>query len=81
MPPRVGDESAGMLIGWFSGRSVDWRRVLVTRVDRTVSVLDVSFADLRPPRAESSPWASWPSTASAEHVGHVPQRSASSVAQ
>ncbi len=51
MPPRVGDESAGMLIGWFSGRSVDWRRVLVARVDRTVSVLDVSFADLRPPRA------------------------------
>ena len=51
-PPRVGDESAGMLIGWFSGRTVDWRRVLVTRVGRTVSVLDVSFADARPPKGD-----------------------------
>lgn len=39
LPPRIGDESAGMLIGWFSGRTVDWRRVLATRVGRTVSVL------------------------------------------
>lgn len=50
-PPRVGDESAGMLIGWVSRGAVDWRRVLVTRVGRTVSVLDVSYADIRPPRA------------------------------
>lgn len=49
-PPRVGDESAGMLIGWFSRGAVDWRRVLVTRVGRTVSVLDVSFSDVRPPQ-------------------------------
>lgn len=51
-PPRVGDESAGMLIGWFSRGARDWRRVLVTRVGRTVSVLDVSFTDIRPPRAD-----------------------------
>jgi hypothetical protein len=49
-PPRVGDESAGMLIGWLQSGSIDWRRVLVTRVGRTVSVLDVSFTDVRPPR-------------------------------
>jgi hypothetical protein len=49
-PPRVGDESAGMLIGWFSRGGVDWRRVLAVRVGRTVSVLDVSFTDVRPPR-------------------------------
>ena len=49
-PPRVGDQSAGMLIGWFSGGSATWRRVLVVRVGRTVSVLDVSFADVRPPQ-------------------------------
>jgi hypothetical protein len=51
-PPRVGDESAGMLIGWFSRGSADWRRVLAVRVGRTVSVLDVSFTDVRPPKAE-----------------------------
>lgn len=50
-PPRVGDQSAGMLVGWFSGGAVDWRRVLAVRVGRTVSVLDVSFTDVRPPRA------------------------------
>ena len=49
-PPQVGDESAGMLIGWFSRGAVDWRRVLVVRTGRTVSVLDVSFTDVRPPR-------------------------------
>lgn len=49
-PPRVGDQSAGMLIGWFSGGSATWRRVLAVRVGRTVSVLDVSFADVRPPQ-------------------------------
>jgi hypothetical protein len=49
-PPVVGDESAGMLIGWFSRGSVDWRRVLAVRVGRTVSVLDVSFTDVRPPK-------------------------------
>ena len=52
LPPRVGDEAAGMLIGWFQGGSADWRRVLVVRVGRTVSVLDVSFTDVRPPRSE-----------------------------
>ena len=52
LPPRVGDESAGMLIGWFQNGSADWRRVLVVRVGRTVSVLDVSFTDIRPPRSE-----------------------------
>ena len=51
LPPRVGDESAGMLIGWFQNGSADWRRVLVVRVGRTVSVLDVSFTDVRPPRS------------------------------
>lgn len=51
-PPRVGDQSAGMLIGWFSGGAVTWRRVLAVRVGRTVSVLDVSFSDTRPPRAD-----------------------------
>ncbi|WP_224276645.1 hypothetical protein [Nocardioides lacusdianchii] len=50
-PPRVGDQSAGMLVGWFSGGSVDWRRVLAVRVGRTVSVLDVDFTDDRPPKA------------------------------
>jgi hypothetical protein len=50
-PPRVGDQSAGMLIGWFSRGSVDWRRVLAVRVGRTVSVLDVDFTDDRPPKA------------------------------
>ncbi|NPC43402.1 hypothetical protein [Nocardioides sp. zg-1230] len=49
-PPVVGDESAGMLIGWFSRGAVDWRRVLVVRTGRTVSVLDVSFTDVRPPQ-------------------------------
>ena len=49
-PPRVGDQSAGMLIGWFSGGSASWRRVLSVRVGRTVSVIDVSYADIRPPR-------------------------------
>jgi hypothetical protein len=49
-PPLVGDESAGMLIGWFSRGSADWRRVLAVRVGRTVSVLDVSHTDVRPPR-------------------------------
>jgi hypothetical protein len=50
IPPRVGDESSGMLIGWLQGGSTTWRRVLVTRVGRTVSVLDVSFTEVRPPR-------------------------------
>lgn len=49
-PPRVGAESAGMLVGWFSSGSAIWRRVLVVRVGRTVSVLDVSFSDVRPPK-------------------------------
>jgi len=49
-PPLLGDESAGMLIGWFSRGAVDWRRVLVVRTGRTVSVLDVSFTDVRPPQ-------------------------------
>lgn len=49
-PPALGDESAGMLVGWFSRGAVDWRRVLVVRTGRTVSVLDVSFTDVRPPR-------------------------------
>jgi hypothetical protein len=49
-PPLVGDESAGMLIGWFQSGFVDWRRVLVVRTGRTVSVLDVSFTDVRPPQ-------------------------------
>ncbi len=52
LPPRVGDESAGMLIGWFQGGFADWRRVLVVRVGRTVSVLDVSYTDIRPPRSD-----------------------------
>ena len=30
----------------------DWRRVLVVRVGRTVSVLDVSFTGVRPPRGD-----------------------------
>ena len=50
-PPLVGDESAGMLIGWFQSDFADWRRVLVVRTGRTVSVLDVSFTDVRPPDA------------------------------
>ncbi len=49
-PPVLGDESAGMLIGWFSRGAVDWRRVLVVRTGRTVSVLDVGFTDVRPPQ-------------------------------
>ena len=49
-PPRVGDQSAGMLIGWFQRGSADWRRVLAVRVGRTVSVLDVGFTDVRPPK-------------------------------
>lgn len=49
-PPRVGDQSAGMLIGWVQGGATDWRRVLAVRVGRTVSVLDVSFTDVRPPK-------------------------------
>ncbi|TGN66295.1 sensor domain-containing protein [Nocardioides eburneiflavus] len=49
-PPSVGDQSAGMLIGWFQRGSADWRRVLAVRVGRTVSVLDVSFTDVRPPK-------------------------------
>ena len=50
LPPRVGEESAGMLVGWVQNGSTDWRRVLVARVGRTVSVLDVSYTDVRPPR-------------------------------
>ena len=50
LPPRVGDESAGMLIGWVQNGFTDWRRVLVVRVGRTVSVLDVSYTAIRPPR-------------------------------
>ena len=49
-----------MLIGWVQNGFTDWRRVLVVRVGRTVSVLDVSYTDVRPPRAASSRWASWP---------------------
>jgi hypothetical protein len=52
LPPRVGDQSAGMLIGWVQNGSTDWRRVLVVRVGRTVSVLDVSYTDVRPPRSQ-----------------------------
>jgi hypothetical protein len=52
LPPRVGDESAGMLICWLQDGLADWRRVLVVRVGRTVSVLDVSYTDIRPPRSE-----------------------------
>ena len=51
-PPRVGQESAGMLVGWFSRGGVDWRRVLVARVGRTVTVLDVDYTDVRPPQAK-----------------------------
>lgn len=51
LPPRVGDESAGMLICWVQDGFADWRRVLVVRVGRTVSVLDVSYTDIRPPRS------------------------------
>lgn len=48
-PPRVGDQSAGMLIGWFqSGGGGDWRRVLAARVGRTVTVIDVSVIGERP---------------------------------
>jgi hypothetical protein len=50
LPPRVGDDSAGMLIGWVQNGSTDWRRVLAVRVGRTVTVLDVSYTDIRPPR-------------------------------
>jgi hypothetical protein len=49
-PPRVGDQSAGVLIGWLQSGSIDWRRVLAVRVGRTVTVLDVSFMDVRPPK-------------------------------
>jgi len=49
-PPRVGDQSAGMLIGWFQSGFADWRRVLAVRDGRTVTVLDVSFTDVRPPK-------------------------------
>lgn len=49
-PPRIGDPSAGMLIGWFQGGFADWRRVLAVRDGRTVTVLDVSFTDVRPPK-------------------------------
>lgn len=49
-PPRVGDQSAGMLIGWFQSGSADWRRVLAVRDGRTVTVIDVSFTDVRPPK-------------------------------
>ncbi|RYB96256.1 hypothetical protein EUA06_01355 [Nocardioides glacieisoli] len=52
LPPRVGDESAGMLICWLQDGLADWRRVLVVRVGRTVSVLDVSYTDIRPPRSQ-----------------------------
>ncbi len=52
IPPRVGDESAGMLICWVQGGLDDWRRVLAVRVGRTVSVIDVSFTDIRPPRSQ-----------------------------
>lgn len=52
LPPRVGDESAGMLICWLQRGLADWRRVLAVRVGRTVSVLDVSFTDIRPPRSQ-----------------------------
>ena len=51
-PPHLGDQSAGMLIGWFSRGSASWRRVLAVRVGRTVSVIDVSFEDIRPPQAQ-----------------------------
>ena len=51
LPPRVGDESAGTLIGWVQNGFTDWRRVLAVRVGRTVSVLDVSYTDIRPPRS------------------------------
>lgn len=47
-PSRVGDGSAGMLVGWSQGGATDWRRVLAVRVGRTVSVLDVSVTDRRP---------------------------------
>jgi len=49
-PPRVGDQSAGMLIGWFQGGGADWRRVLAARVGRTVTVIDVSVIGERPRR-------------------------------
>lgn len=52
IPPRVGDESTGMLIGWLQDGAITWRRVLATRVGRTVSVLDVSFTEVRPPEAD-----------------------------
>jgi hypothetical protein len=41
-----------MLIGWLQGGGTTWRRVLATRVGRTVSVLDVSFTEVRPPEAD-----------------------------
>lgn len=51
-PPRVGDESTGMLIGWFQSGFADWRRVLAVRVGRTVSVHDISVTDVRPSRED-----------------------------
>ncbi|CUR56173.1 exported hypothetical protein [metagenome] len=52
IPPRVGDESSGMLIGWVQGGSTDWRRVVAVRVGRTVSVIDVSVIGQRPRRTD-----------------------------
>ena len=49
-PRRVGDQSTGMLVGWFQGGNADWRRVLAVRTGRTVSVIDVGHTDIRPPR-------------------------------
>lgn len=63
-PPRIGDQSAGMLIGWLQGGSTTWRRVLATRVGRTVSVLDVVSPRPARPGPTSSPSARWRSSAS-----------------
>ena len=41
-----------MLICWVQDGFADWRRVLVVRVGRTVSVLDVGYTDIRPPRSQ-----------------------------
>ena len=49
-PRQLGDESAGMLVGWRSYGSTDWSRTIAVRVGRTVSVVDVNFGDIRPPR-------------------------------
>ncbi len=51
VPPRVGAQSGGFLLGWFSQGGRDWRRVLAVRVGRTVSVVDVDFNDVRPGKA------------------------------